>query len=147
MGVAAKSGLIYEGKVVDGLRKIFGLSLVSNPWFAYFNTLDQKFLFQPDAIMDRGDGRVFVFEVKRSQVEQARAELFDFYLPLLQVYYKGKELFPIAITRWYDPRDYVKGEVMLVNNFLRLKSDVLNLKVWRPGMDMEDFNRGEEDVS
>jgi hypothetical protein len=100
MSAAQRAGMRYERKVHDHFASLWGDRYVPSPVFSFYDASGKRFCI-PDGLLDLGENRIVVFEIKFQHMPEAWWQLDQLYRPVLKALYK--DVYLVEVCRSFDP--------------------------------------------
>jgi len=126
--------VIYESRVHEYLRSMYGDAYVPSPWFQYKEHSESRVRYcQPDGLLfDPRLERVVVVEIKLRHTHKAWWQLRHKYGPILARVYPWMEIAYCEVVQWYDVSIPFPESIHLRPAVRMAKPDEIQVTIWKP---------------
>lgn len=126
-----RSGLAYERKVKEMLRRRFGDRANLGQWFKFFDGYRTRYC-QPDAIVQEEEG-ILIVEIKLRFSDLAWWQLKELYLPVVRKYFRVPSCRLLCLCKSFDPNAAVclPEIIPLIDNWNPRIPGCVYAQIWR----------------
>lgn len=124
-----RQGLIYQARAGAWLNDRFSPHFRYGPWLIF----NKDRWCQPDGLLLYPEAhRIVVTEIKLSHCSEAWFQLFELYIPVVQMLFPGWEVVGCEVCKWYDPAISVPQRPTLRHNPGDAVSGAFNVHIYSP---------------
>lgn len=124
-----RQGLIYQARAGAYLLDRYAPNFRFSPWVVF----NGNRWCQPDGLLLLPErATVVVVEIKLSHCSEAWYQLFELYIPVVQVLFPGWEIIGCEVCKWYDPACSVQQNPTLRENPADAIKGAFNVHIYSP---------------
>jgi len=124
-----RQGLIYQARAGAWLLDRYKPNFKFSPWVIF----NGDRWCQPDGLLlDPGEGRIVVTEIKLRHCSEAWYQLFELYIPVVQALFPGWTIAGCEVCKWYDPAERTPDQPVLRENPADAIIGKFNVHIYSP---------------
>lgn len=124
-----RQGLIYQARAGAWLLDHFKPHFRFSPWVVF----NEDRWCQPDGlILSPERSRIVVTEIKLRHCSEAWFQLFQLYIPVVQMLFPDWEVVGCEVVKWYDPSSVVPQAPKLRENPADALPGAFNVHIYAP---------------